>query len=178
MSAYSSLRLLQAHELVAVSGGDIIVNGPRPSEPIDPRVLDALRFNFNLVTMEDLHSGTNGSLDTDEDSDRDGIPNWEDDPIVVDGNPEVQSAWENWAAFHVDLLIYGSIGVAALTGIGLPLEIALAVALGGGALAIHRQAAIDFLADLHYELDAGDGILNGHTFALPPSYPQAYLFRY
>jgi hypothetical protein len=121
-------------------------------------------------------AGGCGTLGQDEwnpagDDDGDGIPNSEED-IVVIANTEVFNAWENSVIFRVDLVIYGASGLAAPTGIGLPVEIVLGLAVGGSALGIHRQAASDFLTEQFSEADAADRNVDGFTQILPSAAPQ------
>lgn len=179
MSEIQNLRLLQAAEIASVSGGDIVVTG---SPPIDPHILDQLdRLRFSNVGLTDGNYGGgggggavgDGEWDPDGDDDGDGIPNQEEE-IVVIGDPSapdrVLESYRNIASWIVNYFYYSGIATGGYLGLAGRSGAVYAVGLELGSNS--REDMIESMAQSMFDGDVSDdGVANGSIWLQPGQDP-------
>ena len=105
MTMHTKLRVLSNDEIQSVSGGDIVVTGTAPIDPFILDQLNQLRFQIDLSMFGEASAGGggggtlgDGQWDPDGDDDGDGIPNSEEDIVVV-ANPVVDLSGDFYGRF-------------------------------------------------------------------------------
>lgn len=190
MTQIASLRLLDAHEIATVSGGDddeIVVVGPRRvtnTYELDP--FYTLNSNITFALGDSwLNSGGGGggggsapapSDPEDGDMDGDGIPDSVDTEdnreIVVTATPEQVAAAQGWYTFFQVGTYTSIIGLAALGGfLGLTGLAGASFEAAAAALGLTAEELTNMMADLGYQTDSWDGAYDGFS----PIYPAGQL---
>jgi hypothetical protein len=176
MTYQTPLRCIDANELALVAGGtdEIVVVGTRRQNAVDTydfiqfrNAFDASLYGSSFAAGQGGGSGGSGGpagapgefVDTDGDG--------EEDTIVVtatDWQMDVVDAWHNWVDLHFTL---GELGLAFV-----PMTRVVAAGVDAFILA-NRDALVDEVASVYYDLDSRDGLVDGYVQPglLPPNDP-------